>query len=260
MRAMRDTAEAVDAADGGHEVPRGPTVARPHWDWRVQPSSVTLKLVMAVTGIVFAAYVFVHMIGNLKVYTGAEHFDAYAHWLRTLLEPLLPYEGALWIFRVVLSACLIGHVGAAVLLTRRAHRARGRFRRTGLGLRSFTARTMLVTGLALLGFVVFHIMDLTTGTRPFASSSFTGTTVTTSHAYDNLIASFERPGVAAFYLLAMAALGAHMAHGLWTLVNDLGVTGQRARQVGVAIGGSLALTVMVGNMTIPIAVWTGLLS
>ena len=38
------------------------------------------------------------MIGNLKVYTGADHFDAYAQWLRTLLEPLLPYEGALWIF------------------------------------------------------------------------------------------------------------------------------------------------------------------
>lgn len=257
---MTSSEQMIDTADAGHEMPRRPAVARPHWAWRVQPSSVTLKLVMALTGIVFALYVLVHMIGNLKVYTGAGHFDAYAHWLRTLAEPLLPYEGALWIFRVVLLACLIAHVGAAVLLTRRAHRARGRFRRTGLGLRSFTARTMLVTGLVLLGFIVFHILDLTTGTRPFASSSFTGTTVTTSHAYDNLIASFERPGVAVFYLFAMVVLGAHLVHGLWTAVNDLGVTGQRARQVGVAIGGLLASAVMVGNMTIPIAVWTGLLS
>lgn len=257
---MTSTAENVETADAGHEVARGPAVAFPHWAWRVKPSSVTLKLVMACTGIVFALFVFVHMIGNLKVYTGAEHFDDYAHWLRTLLEPLLPYEGALWIFRVVLVACLIAHVGCAVLLTRRAHAARGRFRRTRLGVRSFTARTMLVSGLVLLLFIVFHILDLTVGARPFASDSFAATSESASHAYDNLIASFSRPGVAVFYLVAMVLLGAHLLHGLWTVVNDLGVTGQRARQVGVTVGGTLALVVMVGNMTIPIAVWTGLVS
>ncbi|MBS1693567.1 MAG: succinate dehydrogenase cytochrome b subunit [Actinobacteria bacterium] len=251
----------VDTADAGHEVARGPAGRLSRFQWRTQPSSVTLKLVMALTGIVFALFVLVHMVGNLKVYTGAEHFDSYAHWLRTLLEPLLPYEGALWIFRVVLLACLIAHVGAAVMLSVRARRARGRFRRTGLrGLRSFTARTMLVSGLVLLLFIVFHILDLTVGARPFASSSFTGTTPTSSHAYDNLVASFERPAVAVFYLLAMAVLGAHLAHGLWTAVNDLGVTGHRLRQLGVALGGALALAVMVGNMTIPLAVWTGLVS
>lgn len=257
---MTAPAENVDTADAGHEVTRGPVIARTHWAWRVQPSSVTLKLVMAATGIVFALFVLVHMIGNLKVYTGAAHFDDYAHWLRTLLEPLLPYEGALWIFRIVLLGCLVAHVGCAVLLTRRAHVARGRFRRRGLGLRSFTARTMLVSGLVLLLFIVFHILDLTVGARPFASSAFVGATETTSRAYDNLIASFDRPGVAMFYLLAMAVLGAHLVHGLWTAVNDLGVTGQRARQVGVALGGALALAVMLGNMTIPIAVWTGVVS
>lgn len=252
---------AVDTADAGHEVPRGPASERSRFGRRTQLSSVTLKLVMAVTGIVFALFVLVHMIGNLKVYTGAAHFDAYAHWLRTLLEPLLPYEGALWIFRVVLLTCLVAHVGAAALLTARGRRARGRFRRKSMrGMRSFTARTMLVSGVVLLLFIVFHILDLTVGARPIASASFTGTTETTSHAYANLVASFERPAVAVFYLLAMALLGAHLAHGLWTAVNDLGVTGHRIRQVCVALGGLLALAVMVGNMTIPIAVWTGLVS
>ena len=252
---MTSTVDAADAADAGHEVPRKPTSPHGRWYWQVQPSSSTLKLVMALTGIVFAAFVLVHMIGNLKVYTGASHFDAYAHWLRTLLEPLLPYEGALWIFRVVLLGCLIAHVGAAVLLTGRARRARGRFRRTGLrSLRSFTARTMLVSGLVLLLFIVFHILDLTVGARPAASGSFAP-----GNAYDNLIASFERPVVAIFYLLAMAVLGAHLMHGLWTAVQDLGVTGHRMRQVCVVAGGLLSLAVMVGNMTIPISVWTGLL-
>ena len=139
---------ATDNADAGHEVPRGPVRQRGEWRWRTQPSSVTLKLVMAITGVVFALFVLAHMIGNLKVYTGAAHFDAYAHWLRTLGEPLLPYQGALWIFRVVLLVCLVAHVGAATMLYVRGHRARGRFRRAGMrSLRSFTGRTMLTLSL-----------------------------------------------------------------------------------------------------------------
>jgi succinate dehydrogenase / fumarate reductase, cytochrome b subunit len=252
------TTASIDNADAGHEVPRGPAATERPRPRGPRISTVTLKLTMAVTGIVFAVFVLVHMIGNLKVYTGAEHFDAYAHWLRTLFEPLLPYEGALWIFRIVLGGCLIAHVTAAAMLYVRARRARGTFRRRGLAWRSFAARTMLVGGIVLLLFIVFHILDLTVGARPAASAAFQRTTTETSHAYANLVASFERPAVAAFYMLAMIILGAHLAHGLWTAVNDLGVMGQRVRQVATAAGGLLALAVMLGNLTIPVAVLTGL--
>ena len=98
-------------------------------------SNFTLKLVMAVTGVIFSLFVLVHMIGNLKVYQGAEHFNAYAVWLRTLLEPLFPYEGILWVLRIVLLACLVGHVGGAAILVARARKARGPFRRRRMPLR-----------------------------------------------------------------------------------------------------------------------------
>jgi succinate dehydrogenase / fumarate reductase cytochrome b subunit len=200
------------------------------------------------------------MIGNLKVYTGADHFDDYAHWLRTVFEPFLPYEGLLWILRIVLLASLVAHVWCAWLLTVRGRRARGKFRRKGLGIKSFTARTMPVTGAVLLLFVIVHILDLTTGTRPIGSAEYEAATRTQSYAYDNLIASFERPLVASFYIVAMALLAMHLAHGLWSAVNDLGVTGQRLRQIAVALSGIFALVVMVGNMSIPIAVMTGVIS
>lgn len=247
-----------DAADAGHEIPRTPAVIPPGLRLTLRASSVGLKLIMVVTGVIFALFVLAHMIGNLKIYTGATHFDEYAHWLRTLAEPLLPYQGALWLFRAVLAVALIAHVWAAVVLTIRGRRARGGFRRRGMsGLRSFTARTMPVTGLVLLAFIIFHILDLTTGTRPAASAEFTAASQTASAAYANLIASFDRPAVAGCYLLAMLLLGAHLAHGLYTCVNDLGVTGARTRALFTAAGGLLALTVMVGNMTIPIAVQAG---
>ncbi|MCK0438416.1 succinate dehydrogenase cytochrome b subunit [Gordonia alkaliphila] len=222
-----------------------------------RPSTVTLKVTMALTGTVFALYVLVHMIGNLKVYTGAEHFDAYAHWLRTLAEPLLPYEGALWIFRVVLLACLVAHVGASALIVVRARRARGRVRRTGMGWRRIPATLMPYTGLVLLVFIVVHILDLTTGTRPVAPAGFVDPTQTSSDAYQNLTESLQRWPMAVFYLFVMAMLFLHLVHGLWTLANDFGVTGQRTRQVWALVALVVAGAVALGDLSIPIAVLAG---
>ncbi|GAB89969.1 succinate dehydrogenase cytochrome b subunit [Gordonia rhizosphera] len=248
----------LDDPDAPTPTPRAAAVLSPVP--RRHLTDVTLKVTMALTGTVFALFVLVHMIGNLKVYTGAEHFDAYAHWLRTLAEPLLPYEGALWIFRLVLLACLVAHVGASALLIARAYRAKGRFRRRGLRWRRWPAMLMPYTGLVLLAFIVFHILDLTVGAEPVASDQFIGTTPDTSHAYHNLVESFERWPVAVFYVVTMVLLGLHLVHGLWSVVNDLGITGQRVRQAGAALAVGLAAVVMIGNITIPAAVLTGLVS
>ncbi|GAC56466.1 putative succinate dehydrogenase cytochrome b subunit [Gordonia hirsuta DSM 44140 = NBRC 16056] len=225
-----------------------------------RPSNVTLKFTMALTGTVFALFVLVHMIGNLKVYTGAANFDDYAHWLRTLAEPLLPYEGALWIFRIVLLAGLVAHVGASAILVVRARRARGRFRRTGMNWRRLPATLMPWTGVVLLVFIVLHILDLTTGTRPIAPQSFEPATETTSHAFANLVASFERWPMALFYIVVMVMLGLHLVHGLWSLVTDFGVSGRRLRQVWAAVALIFAAVVMLGNITIPVAVLAGWVS
>lgn len=235
--------------------PRAVTLTTPVRPRR--PSTVTLKVTMAITGLVFAAFVLVHMIGNLKIYTGATHFDDYAHWLRTLGEPLLPREGALWIFRVVLLGCLIAHVVSSVMLIGRAHRARGRFRRRAMGIRRVPATLMPYTGIALLVFIVIHILDLTTGTAPVASSGFTATSADTSYAYTNVVESLQRWPMAVFYLLVMVALGLHLVHGLWSVITDLGATGARTRRVGAYLALVVAVVVMLGNITIPIAVLCG---
>lgn len=225
-----------------------------------RPSNVTLKVTMAISGTVFALYVLVHMIGNLKVYTGPAHFDDYAHWLRTLAEPLLPYEGALWIFRAVLLLALAAHVGASIVLIVRARRAKGAFRRTGMGRRRLPATLMPYTGLVLLVFVVVHVLDLTTGTRPIAPSGFTAPTQETSDAYSNLVESLQRWPMAAFYIAVMLMLALHLVHGLWMLVTDFGVTGRRTRQVWAVVALVFAVVVMAGDISIPIAVLAGWVS
>ena len=219
--------------------------------------SWVLKLVMAVTGTIFALFLLVHMFGNLKVFTGAEHFNSYAHWLHTILEPFLPWNGVLWILRIVLGVSLIAHVVAAVMLKLRARKSRGTIPRKRLPLKTFAGRNMLVTGIVLFAFIVFHLMDLTLGTTGVAPQTYTAGTTEASFAYQNLIASFQRPAAAAFYIVALLTLFLHLAHGLVTVVHDLGMTGKRTRAMSFAVGGAMALAILLGNILIPVAVLTG---
>ena len=87
-------------------------------------STIALKMLMAVSGLVFIAFVLLHMYGNLKAFAGHDAYNEYAEHLRTLGEPMLPYSGLLWVIRVLLLVALVVHVYAAVVLWRRAGRAR----------------------------------------------------------------------------------------------------------------------------------------
>lgn len=219
----------------------------------VRPSNVTVKVVMAATGAVFALFVLVHLLGNLKVFTGAEHFDGYAHWLRHAFEPVLPAGFLLWTFRIVMAVCLVAHLWAGWVVRVRGRRARGRVRRRPSSLRSWAAHSMPATGAVLLAFIVLHLLDLTIGARPAAPEGFVP-----GAAYDNLVASLRRWPVATAYIVAMLALCAHLAHGLLSVVVDFGVAaGRRGWRIVSAIALGFGLLVALGNLAIPITVLAG---
>lgn len=222
--------------------------------------SWAMKLTMAITGVIFALFVLVHMLGNLKVYMGAESFNSYADFLRDFGYPLLPHEAFLWIFRIVLLAALILHVGCAFALTKRAKTSRGRFTRKKMrsGWKTFAARNMLVTGIVLLLFIIFHILDLTLGVKPAAPAEFQGPVGGAHAAYQNLVASFDRPIVAAVYIIAMLFLFVHLTHGVWDAAFDLGITGKKGLKITMWVAYLLPAIVMIGNISIPLAVTFGL--
>lgn len=218
--------------------------------------SWALKLIMAVTGVIFGLFVVVHMLGNLKVFAGAGDFNAYAAFLRSVGAPAVPEEGVLWIFRIVLLVAVVLHVYGAFALHGRARQSRGKFRRQGMvsSWNTFTARTMIITGIVLLAFIIFHILDLTIGAAVAPADFVHG------EAYANLVASFSRPAVAIWYIIAQLALLLHLSHGLWTATSDLGITGARWRKVLLFLSGLIPLLVVVGNIAIPVAVLTGVVS
>jgi succinate dehydrogenase / fumarate reductase cytochrome b subunit len=227
-----------------------PPDGRP-WALELYRSAVGKKYVMAITGLIGMAYVFGHMVGNLKMYLGAESLNEYAEWLRDILHPALPRTVFLWIMRSVLIAALVLHVHAAYALTMMNRRARpvryGSHRDYVTA--SFASRTMRWTGVIVLLFIAFHLLDLTWGT---ANPDFVRGDV-----YDNVVASFERVPVALFYIVANLALGVHLYHGGWSLFQSMGWNNPRFNRWRRWFAVGFAAVVVLGNVSFPVMVLAG---
>ncbi|MER7273016.1 succinate dehydrogenase cytochrome b subunit [Dactylosporangium sp. NPDC000244] len=220
---------------------------------RSKTSSVALKILMAGTGLLLVLFLFAHMAGNLKIFVGAEAFDHYARWLRDLGAPLLPHTGFLWLQRGGLTVAVLAHIAAAVVLARRARAARPvRYAHRPKVQGSYAARTMRWGGVIILLFVVFHILDLTTGTvNPVGDHE---------HPHANVVADFA-PGrwyVTLFYTLAIVAVGFHLRHGIFSALRTLGQRSPRGERIARAAALVVSLVLVVGYLCVPFAVLTGL--
>ena len=163
-------------------------------------SSIGKKVVMALTGVILFGYVLGHMIGNLQVYLGPEALNHYAVVLRQIF-----HGWALWIVRVLMLVAVGLHIWAATALTLESRRAR----RVGYGEQkwkesTYASRTMRWGGVIIGLFVVFHILNLTTGT---VHPGFVEGDV-----YHNFVAAFRNVPTSIVYMIAMIALGLHLRH------------------------------------------------
>jgi succinate dehydrogenase / fumarate reductase cytochrome b subunit len=213
-------------------------------------NSVFKKVVMAVSGIVMLLYLIAHVVGNLKVFAGRESFNSYSEWIRTVGEPAVPNQTVLTIVRIVLIVAVVAHFWAAVSLWRQAKRARPQAYVTKKAVaQSYASRTMRWGGVIVLLFIVWHILDLTTGTvNPDGDAS----------PYDRLVASFSNPFSTAFYVLALILLGMHLRHGIWSATQTLGQSNKRRERTVNAFAIAFSTALIAGFLLVPFSVLFGL--
>ncbi|MFJ9029623.1 succinate dehydrogenase [Streptomyces sp. NPDC102274] len=225
-----------------------PSMTRTLWG-----STIGKKTVMAVSGLIMLGYLVAHMLGNLKIFFGPPEYNGYAHWLRTIGEPILHYEWALWILRVVLVVAVVLHAVCAYQLSRRDLAARPSkyvHKRARAG---YATRTMRWGGIILALFIVWHILDLTTGT--VHSGGFQA-----GHPYQNVVDTFSTWYGNVIYLVAMLALGLHIQHGFWSAAQTLGAGNAARERVLKGTANLLALALTAGFVAVPVAVMTGVVS
>lgn len=220
-------------------------------------TTIGKKVIMAITGAIWVGFVAGHMVGNLKIYTGAEHFNEYAEGLRTFGEPILAYGQFLWLARIVLIFALVSHVWAAVTLKRRNMSARP----SGYALHrkqkaSAPTLTMVYGGIAILLFIIYHLMHLTLGV-PGIHPNFEA-----HNAYQNVVIGFQSPFYipVAIYMIALVALAFHLYHGTWSMFQTVGLN-NKTYDSGIRIlAWAAAILIPLGFATVPLGVLFGILT
>ena len=219
-------------------------------------TAVGKKYVMAITGIAMMGFVVSHMIGNLKMYLGEEDLNGYAEFLTRLGYPLAPENVVLWIMRAGLVGALLLHLHAAYSLTVMNRRARAVKYQSARDyqIANFASRSMRLTGITVLLFLVWHLLDFTFGvTNTLGDGNFDKKQV-----YDNVVRSFERVPVSIFYIAANLALGVHLYHGAWSLFQSLGWNSPRFNHWRRMFATAFAAVVVIGNVSFPVAVLAGI--
>jgi succinate dehydrogenase / fumarate reductase cytochrome b subunit len=213
-------------------------------------SSVFKKVVMAVSGIIMILYLIAHMIGNLHAFSGAKAYNDYALWLRTFGEPALPYRTILTAIEVILGVSVIAHMWAAFSLWNQARRARPQSYVTKKSLQqSYASRTMRWGGVIVLAFIIYHLLDLTSGTINLAPNR--------AEPFDRLVASFTNPWVTAWYVIALILLGMHLRHGIWSATQTLGQSNKRRERTVNAAAIAISTLLIAGFLVVPLAIAIG---
>jgi succinate dehydrogenase / fumarate reductase cytochrome b subunit len=163
----------------------------------------------------------------------------------------------LWILRGGLITMLFLHLHAAWSLTRLNRFARA-VKYQGprdYQVAKFASRTMRWTGIIVLAYLVWHLLDFTFGT---VNAVGTDGTFVRGEVYENVVRSLDRPVVAAFYVLANVLLGIHLFHGAWSIFQSLGWNNPRFNNWRRGFATAFATIVVVGNVSFPIAVIAGI--
>ena len=124
------------------------------WLIRIFSSSIGKKLVMAITGLSFIGFLAAHLAGNLTIYAGDAAFIAYAEKLHALGPILTIFELGLVVFALI-------HVTTGLILFVQNYRARSvpYEKDQSAGGRTLSSITMPYTGLIILAFVIFHLIN-----------------------------------------------------------------------------------------------------
>ena len=239
-------------------------------------STIGRKILMALTGLVLVLFVMGHMLGNLQIFLGPDVINAYAYKLHHLLP-----ASALWAVRLVLLGTIAVHIWAAVTLTLDNRKARPQgYLEDKVVQASYSSRTMRMSGIILLAFIIFHIAHFTVRSLPAGMKGGeegvlktpnvplvkngeavlkNGQEVMTFNVNDMMVLGFENEWVSAFYIIATGLLCMHLAHGFSSMFQSVGLRNglwrKRLDRAALAYG----WIVFLGFAIIPISVMAGLL-
>lgn len=207
-------------------------------------SSIGKKLIVALTGLALVVFLAGHLSGNLLIFVGREAFNEYAHFLHTMLHGV-----GVWIARIGLLAMLVLHVAATISLTRQNRAARKPYECAATIQASRSSRIMIVSGLTILAFVIFHILHYTV--RVDAGLARIGAT----DPFGMVVVGFQNVLVVIFYIVSMTLLCSHLNHGVASIFQTLGLRSRKTESAISFFSVAYAIIIWLGFISIPLAIF-----
>jgi succinate dehydrogenase / fumarate reductase cytochrome b subunit len=213
-------------------------------------SSVGRKIIMAVTGIVLVGFVCVHLLGNSSLFVGADAINAYAQKLQSL-GPFV------WVFRLVMLVAFALHIGFGIQLTLEnkaaTPEANVQVKRLKTG---FGAETMIVSGLVILAFVVYHLLHFTvrvTNPEIYVPLGDQGMV----DVFIMVVKGFKSTLPVIVYLVGMGFLFLHVSHGFQSLFQTLGLSNDKSLPAMGMISKLVGFVLLLGYIAIPLSIVFG---
>lgn len=211
-------------------------------------SSIGLKLAMAVSGFMMVGFLLAHLSGNLLVFAGADAINAYARGLRNFLP-------VLWFLRLGLIFSVMIHISSALALTKKNRSARPKAYATrSWRTTSTSAKSMMLTGLVILSFVIFHLLHLT-----FHVTHVEFKNLAPFDVYSTLMISFKSPALCFFYALSVILLMTHLSHGITSFFQTIGFRHKAFQPLIDKLGPCISFALSLGYLSIPLSIYFGLI-
>lgn len=208
-------------------------------------------MIVAVTGLILILFVIGHLLGNLQIFLGPEWVNGYAEHLREL-------GMLLWVVRGGLLLTVLLHIYYTIRLAIENRHARPeRYKRKDTVKATLASRSMAMSGLVLLAFIIYHILHFTIRATDPRFNTLPLDPLNHYDVYSMMIYGFQNPLVSGFYILSMFLLALHLSHGTSSFFQSLGLSNQKLAPRLARAGRVFAWLLFIGYSSIPIAVLLG---
>jgi succinate dehydrogenase cytochrome b subunit len=230
-----------------------PASPRGHFLLAIYRSSVGKKMIVAVTGIILMLFVIGHLLGNLQIFLGPAWINGYSQHLRDL-GPIL------WFIRVFLFCAVVIHISVTIQLAIANRRARPAPYTEKQNVKaSFASRHMVMSGLIVLAFIIFHIAHFTVRVTDPRFALLKPDPLGHYDVYSMVVYGFQNYFVSGFYIFALFLLALHLSHGASSFFQTLGLNDKKLlprMEIGARI---FAWALFLGYISIPVTIMLGLI-
>lgn len=208
----------------------------------MQLSTIQKKQIAGATGLGMVLFVIAHLSGNFLIYKGHEAFNAYADFLHSL-------GGLLWVARLGLIASFLIHIGMTIHLTILNRRARGvRYYKyqNHRDERTLSTRLMPLTGTIMLVYIGMHLLDFTLAEKVGVIGGID------YGLYGLVVNTLKDPIHSLVYIIAMAAVGSHVFHGVQSVCQTFGAMSDKTQKGITMVSQAVGIGVFLGFSSIPV--------